>query len=85
MVARKGERLLFVEVKGRVSSGFGGPFAAMTAVKQQRLRRTAQIYLQRFLNDQSDLNNEIIFLAAAVLMDDYGTVRNIRLEPLYFA
>jgi putative endonuclease len=80
LIARKGERILFVEVKGRVNLNFGGPFAAITVKKQQRLQRTAQYYLQR--NDV--MNNEIIFLAAAVWLDDQGTVRNIRLEPLFF-
>lgn len=85
VVARKGDRLLFVEVKGRVRTDFGGPFAALTAAKQQRLRRTAQHYLQKYGLLNSDMNNEIVFLAAAVSLDDQGTVRNIRLEPLYFA
>ena len=81
LVARKGDRLMFVEVKGRVNLGFGGPFAALTVKKQLRLRRTALHYLQRY----DGMNNEIIFLAAAVWLDDQGTVRNIQLEPIYFA
>lgn len=81
IVAERQERLLFVEVKGRVGDGFGGPFAALTAAKRKRLRKTAEHYLQRHL----EMHNDIIFLAAAVWLDSQGTVRKIRYEPIEFA
>lgn len=81
VIAERQERLVFVEVKGRVSDGFGGPFAALTASKRLRLRRTAEHYLQRHV----EMHNDIIFLAAAVWLDSQGSVRNIRFEPIEFA
>ena len=85
LVARKGGRLLFIEVKGRTSETFGGAFGSINAGKLNRLRKTALFYLRRFPHQTTEMNEEIIFLAASVLMDDYGTVRKIRLEPLTFA
>ncbi len=81
IIAERDDRLLFVEVKGRADDRFGGPFAALTARKRLRLRRTAEHYLQR----HPVMHNDIIFLAAAVWLDSQGAVRNIRLEPIYFA
>jgi putative endonuclease len=94
IIAAKQGRLLFVEVKGRsqVSRGscqnihsssdnFGGPFAALTAKKRLRLRRAAEHYLQR----QPEMNDEIVFLAAAVLLNNQGSVQEIRFEPVEFA
>lgn len=94
IIAAKQGRLLFVEVKGRsqASSGcrhnkhsssdnYGGPFAALTAKKRLRLRRAAEHYLQR----QPEMHDEIVFLAAAVWLNDQGSVQEIRLEPVEFA
>ncbi len=41
IVARDGHDLVFVEVKTRTGTGFGHPFAAITATKMARLRRLA--------------------------------------------
>jgi len=83
-VALKGGRLLFVEVKGRVNEQFGGPFAALNVAKRLRLRKTAEHYLKHVGIPDAEMNNEIIFLAAGVLLDDHGTVRKMQFEPLYF-
>lgn len=84
LVARKGNRLLFVEVKGRVNDQYGGPFAAMTANKRLRLKRTAVNYLKYTGLSDTEMNIEIIFLAAGILLDDHGTVRKMQFEPLEF-
>ncbi len=47
LIMQQGEQLLFVEVKYRRRSGFGGAAAAVTASKQRKLRQTAQWYLQQ--------------------------------------
>lgn len=46
LVCQDGDACIFVEVKARKSDAFGGPMAAVTAAKQQRLRRAAACYLQ---------------------------------------
>lgn len=48
LIMRSGETLVFVEVRQRSGSGYGGAAASVTATKQQRLLRAAQFYLQRF-------------------------------------
>jgi len=46
-VMRDGASLVFVEVKYRASSAFGGALAAVTAAKQQKLLRSSRWYLQQ--------------------------------------
>ncbi len=45
VVARRGDVVVFCEVKARASNRFGSPFEAVTAAKQLRLRRLAARYL----------------------------------------
>ncbi len=54
LIMRDGGELVFVEVRARALSGFGGAAASVNGVKQLKLRRTAQAYLQR--QGQSDAN-----------------------------
>ncbi len=46
IVAQHQKTLVFVEVKTRASMAFGGPAAAVTRTKQQRLARAAIQYLK---------------------------------------
>ena len=41
------DMLVFVEVRFRKNNNFGGGLASITAAKQQKLRRTAELYLQK--------------------------------------
>ena len=45
IVARDGDTLVFIEVKTRRSTGFGGPVAAVNFRKQRRLINMARSYL----------------------------------------
>ncbi len=45
IVARDGPTLVFVEVKSRAGSGFGGPEAAVHPAKQRRLVAAARSFL----------------------------------------
>jgi putative endonuclease len=47
LVMKDQAQLVFVEVKYRKSLAYGGPLAAVTASKQQKLRLTATAYLQQ--------------------------------------
>ena len=42
IIARDGEYLVFVEVKYRSGASFGDPSEAVTAKKQERIRKTAR-------------------------------------------
>ena len=46
IIAREGESLVFVEVKARRSGRFGSAKGAITRQKQQKLSRTALLYLK---------------------------------------
>jgi putative endonuclease len=48
LIMRESQTLVFVEVRKRASSGFGGAAASVTYRKQQRLILAAQFYLLRF-------------------------------------
>ena len=47
LIMRHGATLVFVEVRLRRNSRFGGAAASVTPAKQRRVVRTAQHYLQR--------------------------------------
>ncbi len=46
IVAQYQKTLVFVEVKTRASSAFGGPLAAVTRTKQERLARAAAQFIK---------------------------------------
>jgi len=48
LVMRDGPGLVFVEVRKRASTRFGGALWSITPAKQKRLLRTAQYYLLRY-------------------------------------
>ena len=47
LIAKDGETICFVEVKGRRDDVFGDPSEAVNAAKQMVIRRTAQWYLMK--------------------------------------
>lgn len=53
LVAVEGQEIAFVEVKYRATDSLQEAKAAVTVVKQERLRRTARDFLRRFPNYQS--------------------------------
>ncbi|MDY3051788.1 MAG: YraN family protein [Ndongobacter sp.] len=46
LIAKKGQLLVFIEVKARSSFQFGQPHEFVDRTKRKRLRRAADIYLQ---------------------------------------
>lgn len=47
LIMRDGEHLVFVEVRSRRQTCYGTPAESVTRTKQQKLLRTAALYLQR--------------------------------------
>ena len=45
VVARRGSRLVFCEVKSKTQDGYGDPLEMVDAEKQRRLRRAAESWL----------------------------------------
>lgn len=52
LVMRDGETLVFVEVRSRARTDFGGAAASVGPAKQRRLRREAQRYLNAHFGDR---------------------------------
>ena len=46
IIAGKGNTIIFVEVKTRASYAYGMPSEAVTAAKQRKIIRTAELYIQ---------------------------------------
>lgn len=67
LIMRDGATVVFVEVRLRSRSEFGGPAASIGATKQIRLRRTAEHYL-------STLRHTPPCRFDAVLLDGRGNV-----------
>jgi len=47
LILKDGATLVFAEVRLRSNAGFGGAAASITAAKQAKIVRTAQLYLQQ--------------------------------------
>ncbi len=47
LICRSAQQLVFVEVKYRQSNSFGGAAAAVTLAKQQKLAKTASLFMQQ--------------------------------------
>ncbi len=48
IVARDGEKIVFVEVKTRKSDRFGKPFEAVNYKKREKIIKNASLYLSKF-------------------------------------
>ncbi len=68
LIARQGKTYVFIEVKTRKNERFGAPQEAVSAAKQQKLRRLADYYLQ-----QKRLGEvEVRFDVVGILMGEEG-------------
>ena len=47
IIAKKGDYVIFVEVKTRSNESYGGGLEAVNFVKQQRLVKAARVYMQK--------------------------------------
>lgn len=74
LVMREGDTWVFVEVKARHSEAFGGGLAAITAAKQQKLRRAASWYLQRRNATEQPCRFDVV--AVNLRTDDLTWIRN---------
>jgi putative endonuclease len=76
LVVRRGDLVVFVEVKSRSGSGFGHPGEAVAGAKQRRLTRLASAYLREHGLDRCEVRFDVI----AVLATSGGAP--IRLEHI---
>jgi putative endonuclease len=64
LIARDGEVLCFVEVKGRASRAFGSPAEAVTLEKQRRIARAAAAYLARLRGEPPVCRFDVVCIDA---------------------
>ena len=64
LIMTDAKTLVFIEVKLRTSSQFGGAAASITPQKQQKLSLTAQHYLQK-TNDKNPCRFDVILMQKA--------------------
>lgn len=62
LVMRDGDSLVFVEVRYRKNTGFGGAAESVHRAKQQRVIAAAQHYLQRHRLTQSACRFDVVLL-----------------------
>ena len=72
IIAMDKDTLVFVEVKARNTAMFGLPREAVTAKKQYKIRRIAELYLQRY----STLDQKIRFDVIEILGDKITHIEN---------
>ena len=72
VIAMDKDTLVFVEVKARNTAMFGLPREAVTAKKQYKIRRIAELYLQRY----STLDQKIRFDVIEILGDKITHIEN---------
>lgn len=76
IVASKGERIIFVEVKTRTNNRFGTPEESIGYYKQQKLARTANVYMLKY-----QLNNVPYQIDSVAVMYDFvhkeATIRHM--------
>ncbi len=64
IIAEKDEYLIFVEVKFRKSNAFGGGAAAVDRRKQERIKKTAMLYLQKYREEPSVRFDVVVITSA---------------------
>jgi len=75
LVAEDRGTLVFLEVKTRSTSDYGGPFEAISLFKQQRLQRLAVYYL----STRRLMDRPCRFDAVSVCVDSAGRIQAVEL------
>jgi putative endonuclease len=64
LIMREGQMILFIEVRFRQPSHFGGAALTVTASKQQRIRRAATLWLtQHYLVDRVPCRFDVVAMS----------------------
>jgi putative endonuclease len=74
IVAQNGQTLVIVEVKTRQNLSLGGPEAAVTVHKQNKIKLAAQAYVLA----HPQLPSEVRFDVLAIVLSPEGTVKELK-------
>ena len=72
IIATKGNKICFVEVKERSSTAFGLPGEAVDRRKQMKIAKTAQLYLL----EKHKMDSEVSFCVVEVLDGNINLIEN---------
>lgn len=78
IVAKKNEYIVFVEVKLRKNNDFGGGASAVDARKQNRIKKTAAIYLSKF-NEEYPVRFDVVIITCSgekIRKEDIEVIEN---------
>ncbi len=76
LIVRRGNTIVFVEVKLRRGSGFGDPLEAITPRKQATIRSLAEHYLLQ-VEEQLDFDTVRFDVVGILLVKDAAHIRHI--------
>ena len=62
LICKRGDVIVFVEVKTRASSRFGGPGDAITPYKKERIIRAARWYIMEKLHKDMEFRFDCLFI-----------------------
>jgi putative endonuclease len=81
-VARDGDTLCFIEVKGRRGIGFGLPAEAVTQEKRRRMSRAAQAYLQREKITETVCRFDVVAILESCSLPEIRIIRDAFRGPI---
>lgn len=77
LIARDGPCLVFVEVRYRHDTSHGSPAATVTPAKQQKIRRTAQHFLQKHgLTNRMPCRFDVVGISDSAGKPEYRWIKN---------
>ena len=76
LIMQDQEYLVFVEVRHRKSTRFGGALESITASKQTKLRRAAEVYLQNIKTRDCACRFDILCITGSLQQPDYQWIKN---------
>lgn len=68
--------LVFIEVRHRISSNFGGALESITPAKQAKLRRAAEFYLSQTKNRDCPCRFDILCINGNLRKPEYQWIEN---------
>jgi len=76
IIARDKDTVCFIEVKTRSSNDFGYPYEAVSAAKQRKIQRIAEVYLSEQRAEEAKVRFDVV----SILMPygELGTVEILR-------
>ncbi len=76
IIAQKGTKISFVEVKARGQNPLSTPASAVNLYKQQKIIKTANLYLMRVGNPDADYSFDVIEVTRGRVLYKINLIKN---------